>query len=273
MKTFSSTHYFLVFILIVGMVACSGNKDQSESSDMAESVTLRVPDMAHNSRNSLDWYGVYKGTTPCADCEGIETSITLKRDGTFKRSLKYLGKDDNVFSDEGDFKWNDEGSKITLPGEAGMRQMYQVGENVLFHLDQEGNRITGDLSGMYRLEKNRVDYLLEDKKWVLIELKGNPVERKEGQKEGHIMFDMETGMFSGINTCNNFFGHYELMEGNRIKFGQAGSTLMACPDMETEKAFMEVLRTADNYSVADDILSLNKSKMTPLAKFELSEEE
>ncbi|WP_291781296.1 META domain-containing protein, partial [Cecembia sp.] len=147
------------------------------------------------------------------------------------------------------------------------------GENVLFHLDQEGNRITGDLSGMYRLEKNRVDYLLEDKKWVLIELKGNPVERKEGQKEGHIMFDMETGMFSGINTCNNFFGHYELMEGNRIKFGQAGSTLMACPDMETEKAFMEVLRTADNYSVADDILSLNKSKMTPLAKFELSEEE
>lgn len=272
MKTFSSTHYRFIFILLVGMMACSGNKDQSESSDMAEAVTLSVPDMAHNSRNSLDWFGVYRGTTPCADCEGIETSITLKRDGTFKRSMKYLGKDENSFFDEGEFQWNDEGSKVILPGEAGMRQMYQVGENVLFHLDQEGNRITGDLASMYRLEKNRTDYLLEDKNWILIELRGKAIEKKEEQKAGHILFNMETGMFSGNNTCNNFFGQYELMEANRIKFGQAVSTLMACPDMETERLFMEVLKTADNYSIADGILSLNRAKMAPLARFELSDE-
>lgn len=273
MKTFSSTHYLFMFILLVGMMACAGNKDQSESSEMTDAVTLSIPDMAHNSRNSLDWYGVYRGTTPCADCEGIETSITLKKDGTFKRSMKYLGKDENPFFDEGEFQWNEEGSKVTLMGEGERKQMYQVGENVLFHLDQEGNRITGELADMYRLNKNLTDPRLENKKWVLIELRGKTIEKKENKGEGFIEFDMETGMFSGKNTCNNFFGQYELLEGDRIKFGQAGSTLMACPDMETEKAFMEVLKMADNYNVVEGIFSLNRAKMAPLARFELAKED
>lgn len=271
MKTFSSTFYLLVLLLLGGMVACGSNKDQSDSSEMSEPATLTVPDMAHNSRNSLDWYGVYKGTTPCADCEGIETTITLKRDGTFKRSLKYLGKEENSFFDEGQFQWNDQGSKVTLIGEAGRNQMYQVGENVLLHLDQKGTRITGELADMYRLNKNLTDPRLENKKWVLIELIGKPIDKKEGKGEGFIEFEMETGMFSGKNTCNNFFGQYELLEGDRIKFGQAGSTMMACADMETEKAFMDVLRAADNYSIAEGVLSLSKAKMAPLARFELSE--
>ncbi len=272
MKSYTIFSFLVGAFLLAAVSSCSNNKDQSEATEVSETVTPIVLDMAANSRNSLDWYGVYQGTTPCADCEGIETSITLKRDGTFKRTLKYLGKEDKAFPDEGNFEWNDAGSKITLPGEAGMSQMYQVGENVLFHLDQEGNRITGDLASMYRLEKNRVDYQLEDKKWELIELRGQPFEKKEDQKGGSIEFKMETGMFAGVNTCNNFFGQYELLEGDRIKFGQAGSTLMACPDNEAEQAFMEVLKMADNYTVADGILSLNKGKMAPLARFELAQD-
>jgi copper homeostasis protein (lipoprotein) len=270
MKTFSFTFLLLATLLIVSVMSCSTNQNQTESASELEVVTSRIPDMAHNSRNSLDWYGVYKGTTPCADCEGIETKITLKKDGTFKRSLKYLGRSDNSFQDEGNFEWNEEGSKVTLIGEDGLSQMFLVGENVLFHLDQEGNRITGDLAEMYKLAKNNVDPRLEDKKWLLIELRGKPFEKKEGQKNGSIEFNMETGMFAGNNTCNNFFGQYELKNGDRIQFGQAGTTLMACPDGEIERAFMEVLQMADNYSVVDGILSLNKAKMAPLARFELA---
>jgi len=272
MKTFYYSFLLSAAMLIVSVMSCSKNQIQSDSASDMEVVTIPVPDMAHNSRNSLDWYGVYKGTTPCADCEGIETKITLKKDGTFKRSLNYLGKDGNSFHDEGDFEWNEEGSKVTLIGEDGLSQMYQVGENVLFHLDIEGNRITGDLAEMYKLAKNSVDPRLEDKKWLLIELRGKPFEKKEGHKEGSITFNMETGMFSGNNTCNNFFGQYELKEGDRIQFGQAGTTLMACPDGETEKAFMEVLQMADNYNVVDGVLSLNRAKMAPLARFELAKD-
>lgn len=265
-------HSILVLaVLITAVLSCNSNKEVHETEIMEELTPSNLP-LADNSMTSLDWNGVYKGVTPCADCEGIETTITLKSDGTFKRMLKYLGKEDNIFVDEGEFKWNDEGSKVTLKGKEGTAQMYQVGENALFHLDQEGNRITGDLANMYRLEKNPTDFRLEDKKWVLIELNGKPFEKKEDQKEGFIEFNMETGMFSGNNTCNNFFGSYELLEGDRIKFGPAGSTLMACPDMETENAFMEVLKTADNYSVLDGTLSLNRAKMAPLARFNLASE-
>jgi copper homeostasis protein (lipoprotein) len=182
MKTFSFAFSLLAAILITSVMSCSTNQNKSDSAAELEVVSSPIPDMAHNSRNSLDWYGVYKGITPCADCEGIETKISLKKDGTFKRSLKYLGKDNNSFHDEGKFEWNNEGSKVTLIGDGGLSQMYQVGENVLFHLDQEGNRITGDLADMYKLAKNSVDPRLEDKKWLLIELQGKTIEKKEGQK-------------------------------------------------------------------------------------------
>jgi heat shock protein HslJ len=38
--------------------------------------------------------------------------------------------------------------------------------------------------------------------------------------------------------------------------------------MEKEATFMEALQKADNYSIQGKILSLNKARMAPLAKFE-----
>jgi uncharacterized lipoprotein NlpE involved in copper resistance len=57
-----------------------------------------APPAGDNSRNALDWQGVYVGTVPCADCEGIRTRIELRGDGTFTRALTYLGKDDQTFT-------------------------------------------------------------------------------------------------------------------------------------------------------------------------------
>ncbi|MCF1751744.1 copper resistance protein NlpE N-terminal domain-containing protein [Mariniradius sediminis] len=254
-------------MISLAFFACKSEK----TSDVAETTAIAastIPD-THNSQNSLDWNGVYQGVVPCADCEGIETRITLKSDGTFLRSLKYLGKDPNAFFDQGNLTWDTSGSKIRLTGENGETQMYQVGENVLFHLDKEGNRITGDLADNYKLIKNPTDPRIEGKKWVLVELRGKPVVQKEGSREGFIQFDMETSSASGNSTCNGFSGGYELKGQNQITFGNIAGTMMACPDMETEQAFYDVLKQTDNYSVADTIMTLNKAKMAPLAKFVL----
>lgn len=254
-------------LALVLSFSCSTEKklEQSESLEVSAS-SVAVGD---NSQNSLDWKGLYKGILPCADCEGIETSINLKSDGTFRRTLKYLGKEDGFFSDEGTFQWNESGSKITLQDEKEEGQIYLVGENALFHLDKDGNRITGKLEDNYRLPKNLTDPRIEDKKWVLTELQGKPVERKEGLKEAFIQFDMETAGFHGNGTCNNIFGQYELLEGDRIAFGNIASTMMACQNMETEKTFLSLLDQVDNYNVSDSTLSLNKAKMSPLARFSL----
>jgi len=228
---------------------------------------------AHSSQNSLDWPGVYKGALPCADCEGIEIRIVLGKDNTFSRTQTYLGKEEGTFSDKGTFTWNGEGSIISLTAEEGSLQMYQVGENVLFHLDKEGNRITGDLADMYVLKKNRADARLEGKKWILTELMGQKVEQRADMKQAFLTFEAATGRFSGNGSCNTIFGPYELLEGDRIMFGQAASTMMACPDMETERQFMEVLSKADNYSLGEGRMTLNKARMAPLAVFELLVEE
>ena len=222
----------------------------------------------HSSKYSLDWYGVYKGVIPCADCEGIEVKITLKKDSTYSKVSKYIGKEDNLFFDEGTFEWDNTGSKITLVGENDT-QMYQVGENVLFQLDKDGNKVTGDLEPKYRIHKNRSDYSLEDKKWILIELNGVAVPSTTEDRTAFVLFNMETGMFSGNNSCNNFFGEYDILQDNQVKLSQAGATLMACPDAKNEQAFMKMLQLVDNYSIVDNILSLNKSDMEPLARFKL----
>src|SRR5215831_10613328 len=67
-----------------------------------------------NSMNSLDWDGIYRGVLPCADCAGMQTTITLNKDLTYVTKIKYLGKSDSVFESSGKFEWNKQGSIIAL---------------------------------------------------------------------------------------------------------------------------------------------------------------
>lgn len=109
------------------------------------------PDPAHNARNSLDWQGTYRGVLPCADCEGIETVVSLGGDSAYRIQSRYLGRSDGVFSEEGRFSWNEAGNTVTLGGaEPGQ---YFVAENRLIRLALDGSRITGALADNYVLDK------------------------------------------------------------------------------------------------------------------------
>jgi uncharacterized lipoprotein NlpE involved in copper resistance len=106
----------------------------------------------HNAKNSLDWNGKYEGVLPCADCEGIKTTIQLKDNGTYIMTTKYLGKkeEDTV---EGSFKWDVAGTIITLLN--GKKEPYKlkVIEGAIQKLDVEGREITGELAKLYFLHK------------------------------------------------------------------------------------------------------------------------
>jgi uncharacterized lipoprotein NlpE involved in copper resistance len=108
----------------------------------------------HNSQNALDWQGTYKGITPCADCEGIATEITLNKDLTFSLKTNYLGKGDGkTFKESGSFVWDKTGNTISLEGLKGSPSQYKVGENRLIQLDMEGKIISGQLAERYVLKK------------------------------------------------------------------------------------------------------------------------
>jgi uncharacterized lipoprotein NlpE involved in copper resistance len=106
----------------------------------------------HTSQTSLDYYGMYLGTVPCADCEGIETTIILG-DTDYSVKTVYLGKDKTEYKETGTYSWDKSGQIITLEGIKNAPNKYFVGENQLIQLDMNGDRITGELADKYILRK------------------------------------------------------------------------------------------------------------------------
>ncbi len=216
---------------------------------------------ADNSRTSIDWPGIYLGILPCADCEGIKIQIELKEDYSYSQRTQYIGKSDSIFQEKGRFVWNDAGGVITLDNSN--HQSYQVGENVLFHPDKNGNRITGDLSENYTLKKEKVE--ITGKNWKLIRLNGQPV--KLANREPFIILNEDFSV-NGNSSCNSFNGKYDLTNGNRIKFSPFAMTKMACIDNNIEDEFMQVLEKTTSFSVSSNELIFQDEFETSLAKFE-----
>src|SRR5688572_7965610 len=161
MRTYTLVPFLLSYLLLV--FACTSQSKQKNTN---------METTGDNSRTSLDWDGIYRGVTPCADCMGIQKTISINKDLTYRLKVKYLGKDSTATEYAGKFTWNDKGNAIKLV-EGQQSQMYAVGENALTQLDQSGKKITGDLAHRYVFTKQ--NYAILEKNWKLIELNGKPV--------------------------------------------------------------------------------------------------
>jgi copper homeostasis protein (lipoprotein) len=261
----------VVIAIALASTALDGCASKTTTSSSSSSQTAT----ADNSRTSVDWPGTYTGVIPCEDCEGIETSLALYEDGTYLIKTKALGKDDKVTKRTGSFTWDEAGGKIQLQGLGDEPNRYLVGENVLFQLDEQGNRITGDVAAQYTLSKTSgeaaqvPEALLAASSWRLTELMGKPVPPPaEGQSVPSLTFEPQPPNVHGFAGCNNFTGNAEFTPGNRLRFGNLAVTQKACLDMTVETDFVKVLNTADNYVLGDEKLVLQKAKMAPLARFE-----
>lgn len=258
----------MIITTVLLTVSCVSQNLPNENRQLPVDVgTYQTSPDGHNSRNALDWEGAYSGVLPCADCEGIDTTINLHMDGTFERAVRYLGKESATRTDTGTFSWDATGTRISLNSDTQEVMNIQVGENRLFHLDQDGRRIEGALSAHYILHKHRHDPAIEDKHWKLIELNGKPVNT---DRDAVLILRASDSVASGNTSCNSFFGAYAITDHQRIHFKDPmAATLMACADMTVEPAFFRVLQMADSYSVSDDgQLSLNRARMAPLARFD-----
>ena len=255
-------------VLPVALMSCGPKTSTSPATQQAK------PD---NSRVSVDWAGTYQGVVPCADCEGIETSITLERDSTYQLRTRSLGKADSVFEKRGAFAWNAAGSEIQLQGLPAGSNRYLVGENVLTQLDRDGNRITGELAAKYFLPKiagpvaGAPEALSSPDLWQLREIAGRPVPAPAaGAKVPSLVFDREGNRVHGFAGCNSFTGGCEFPAAGRLRFSMMAATRMACPDMTVEDEFLRALGTADSYSTDGKVLKLLRAKLAPLAVFEAS---
>lgn len=101
------------------MTGCGNKKKVADPQAEVESGVTASEE--HNSRNSLDWSGIYRGVLPCADCEGIRTEIRLNADLSYEMTTQYLGKSTELFTESGRFNWDDGGNTLRLgPEKEGM---------------------------------------------------------------------------------------------------------------------------------------------------------
>jgi heat shock protein HslJ len=213
----------------------------------------------HNSANSVDWHGTYKGTIPCADCEGIETEITLTKALEYSIKSNYLGKSGNILVEKGSFTWNSAGSTITLLGIKDKPNQYFIGENKIEQLDMLGNKIVRNAADSYILTKQ-----MYAPSPVLPKLSGlwelnyiantSSFQELYPNKKPTIRFDTLNNAVSGHTSCNNFGGKLNV-DGDKIDFkGPFAMTKMMCLDGKGngENMFVETLQKVNTYTIKND---------------------
>ncbi|MDX1667906.1 MAG: copper resistance protein NlpE [Limnobacter sp.] len=108
---------------------------------------------AYSSRNSLDWAGVYQGTLPCADCEGIKTWLLLYRDMSYVLKTQYLGKQDEPLKELGSFSWDESGNSIVLGSDPARGARFAVQERRLVQTNSVGQVINPERADDYVLKQ------------------------------------------------------------------------------------------------------------------------
>jgi NlpE N-terminal domain len=89
--------------------------------------------------------GTFEGIIPCADCEGIQSDITINPDSTYILKLTYLGTDVEPYTANGNWKIDDKGRLVLLKADGKSAEQYLkiVSQNEIKMLDGDGNEITG----------------------------------------------------------------------------------------------------------------------------------
>ncbi|HMU97517.1 MAG TPA: copper resistance protein NlpE N-terminal domain-containing protein [Chitinophagales bacterium] len=246
----------LLVLFVLATYSCANLKNNAST---------ETPD-GHTAQNSLDWQGTYSGVLPCADCEGIETELKLNNDQTYSLTNKYLdGKNSSTDTLTGTFIWKGNNVELERKIKDIRPDVFKVEENQVKQLDLEGKEVTGELANAYILKKNG-NSEVEDKKWKLVELNGKPV---SGTADTHyIIFHSKEGRLEAKAGCNMMSYEYSIKNQLQVRFTPGITTLMACQET-TEDKLKAVLDKADNISVGPDVLTLNKARMAPLARFEL----
>lgn len=214
-----------LFLLSLAMAACAPR----------DGSTTASPDPAHSSRNALDWSGVYEGTLPCADCPGLQTRLTLRRDETFELSSQALQRDLQPRVASGRFTWQASGNAITLDAQGGGRQVL-VGEGrvALFEPGmtaswaQSSQRVLQRVAAPGRADLQRS---LESHRWTLIsatDARGEPMVGLPASAARPIVFTFADGRLAFEGGCNRSFGGYSVGPDDRLKVGRMASTMMGC---------------------------------------------
>ena len=281
----------ILLLFLLSVISC-----QKQAAKKNDNVIVYRHD-----KNLVNFIGNYKGILPCADCEGIETTIILNENFTYSIAAKYLGKGEKVFVKKGTFSRNKSGNIIIFNTQKNVPHLYFIDKNSLTQLDISGKKITGSQASDYILAKqkavfndienesqpkttvdlnNRMEvtatiqkvnpaagkFTLAETKWELKAIKGKAISTKN--KKYFLKLNSKDGRFTAFVGCNSIAGDYVMPTFNTLDFSEVIMTRMACKDMTLEDQFGAMLVQVKNYKLDKETLILLGERKKELAKFE-----
>ncbi len=106
--------------------------------------------------------------------------------------------------------------------------------------------------------------------WNIVEIKNDTLSPTDGEQMPFIGFDTKDGKVYGYSGCNRIMTTLNLeAEPGVIEMGHIASTLMACPQMETERMVVSALSQIKKYKTdGDKKMTLCDSANTPVMVLE-----
>lgn len=148
-------YFYVTMGMMFLIVACNNSKNKQQKVPEMPTIQkteerVQQPD-SHNSRNSLDYQGTYKGILPTVSGAEVEVTIILT-DSTYQETIKYVEKSHKSVETSGKYTWDKDGRIIILEGHD-VPNKFRVEENRIRRLDKDGNMITGTQADQYLLKK------------------------------------------------------------------------------------------------------------------------
>lgn len=112
-----------------------------------------------------------------------------------------------------------------------------------------------------------VTHDLEGSRWVLVRLGDRAVPPEEGKPEPYFVLQPSTKQMAGHGGCNRLSGGYEI-KGDALQLGDVTTTRMACPESETETAFLNALESVERWQLRENQLVLLDKNNVAVAQLE-----
>ena len=150
-----------VLPLILLLAACAPQDNAAPASTPAAASTVATSQPAAEPAASAastaaqpdaQWVGRYYGVLPCASCEGIETTLILQEDGSYRLTETYKQRQPFTEKTEGRFTWR-KPQEIFQLDKAGGERLYQIGNGQIWALDADGKQVEGELANLYILKQ------------------------------------------------------------------------------------------------------------------------
>jgi copper homeostasis protein (lipoprotein) len=112
-----------------------------------------------------------------------------------------------------------------------------------------------------------VTHDLEGSRWVLVRIGDRQIMALEGKPEPYIVLQAATKQIVGHAGCNRLSGGYTIT-GDALRLDEIATTRMACPEIETENAFLNALETVSRWKLMDNQLALFDKSGAQVLQFE-----